>query len=94
MGMVTLSADESAKSVTARVLVLSRQTATLREGQGVCWRVGGLGRKKMRGCYTPRAPISSPDEMSRFTVVALRQTAGGFNKDSAAPSCHAYGAAN
>jgi hypothetical protein len=34
MGMVTLSADESAKSVTARVLVLSRQTATLREGAG------------------------------------------------------------
>ena len=34
MGMVTLSADESARSVTARVLLLSKQTATLREGAG------------------------------------------------------------
>lgn len=34
MGLVTLSADETAKSVTARVLMLSRQTATLRQGAG------------------------------------------------------------
>ena len=34
MGMVTLSADEAGKSVTARVLLLSRQRATLREGAG------------------------------------------------------------
>ena len=34
MGLVTLSADESAKSVTARVLLISRQRATLREGAG------------------------------------------------------------
>ncbi|MDE1916319.1 MAG: hypothetical protein KGJ57_11515 [Sphingomonadales bacterium] len=34
MGLVTLSADENAKSVTARVLVLSRQTASLRAGAG------------------------------------------------------------
>jgi hypothetical protein len=34
MGMVTVSADESAKSVTGRVLLLSKQTATLREGAG------------------------------------------------------------
>jgi len=34
MGLVTLSADETGKSVTARVLLLSRQRATLREGAG------------------------------------------------------------
>ncbi len=34
MGMVTISSDETAKSVTARVLVLSRQTATLKPGAG------------------------------------------------------------
>jgi hypothetical protein len=34
MGMVTISSDESAKSVTARVLLISRQTATLKPGAG------------------------------------------------------------
>lgn len=34
MGMVTLSSDESTKSVTARVLLISRQTATLKPGAG------------------------------------------------------------
>lgn len=34
MGLVTVSADEAGKSVTARVLLLSRQKATLREGAG------------------------------------------------------------
>ncbi|WDF72818.1 hypothetical protein [Novosphingobium sp. KACC 22771] len=34
MGMVMLSADESAKSVTARVPLIAAQTATLRPGEG------------------------------------------------------------
>ena len=34
MGPVTLSEDVEAKSVTARYLLLARQTATFRQGQG------------------------------------------------------------
>lgn len=34
MGMVTLSEDAEARSVTARVPLLARQTATLRAGEG------------------------------------------------------------
>ena len=34
MGLVTLSEDTKAKSVTARFPLLSRQTATFREGEG------------------------------------------------------------
>ncbi len=34
MELVMLSADETAKSVTARFPLLSRQTATFREGEG------------------------------------------------------------
>jgi hypothetical protein len=39
MGMVSLSADAAAKSVTARVPA-GRATATLQPGSGVCWRNG------------------------------------------------------
>jgi hypothetical protein len=34
MGLVMLSEDAAAKSVTARVPLLSRETATFREGEG------------------------------------------------------------
>ena len=34
MGMVVLTEDDAAKSVTARVPLLSRETATFRQGEG------------------------------------------------------------